>query len=78
VLISGDNQVNYVTRTFNVISEQHEAARCNGEVVLCCIVLFRSLVFVGVVCTPIISQVTTRVSCYLPTFTFVWLAIIDA
>jgi len=70
--------VNCVTRTLNVITELHEAVRCNGEAILLCVVLFRSRVFVGVVCTPVISQVTTRVSCYLPTFTFVWLAIIDA
>jgi len=51
---------------------------CDGEGVVLCIVLFRSRVFDGVVCTLVISQVTPRVSCYLPTFTFVWVAIIDA
>jgi hypothetical protein len=70
--------VNCDTRTLLVISELQVAARCKGDCIPQCFVLFRSRVFVGVVCTPVISQVTTRVSCYLPTFTFLWLAIIDA
>ena len=67
-----------VNQTSNVISEQQVAVWSNGEGIVRCIVLLRSRVFDEAVCTPVISQVTSRVSCYLPTFTFVCLAIIEA